>query len=225
MSSVRNLFCGWMRTLALPAYLARNKFMAETTIGIVLLAAGASTRMNNQSKQLLQFEGQSLLRRAAQTVLASASQKTVVVLGANAEKLKSEIEDLPIQIVINENWMSGMASSIKTGLSALLEENQNLAAVVVLLCDQPLVTAQTINSLIDTFKQTKNLIVASEYNETIGVPALFAREIFNELLNLKADSGAKFVIKKQAASVKKILVPEAAFDVDTLADYERLLQQ
>lgn len=199
-------------------------------IGIVILAAGASTRMNGQPKQLLQFDKQSLLRRAANTALASECHSVVVVLGANAERLRQEISNLPICIVINEDWASGMGESLKTGLSALLKENLErgsaFEAVIVTLCDQPLVTPETINRLIETFKQTKNLIVASEYNDTIGVPALFAGETFGDLLNLKGDAGARFVIKKFAASgVAKIVAPEAAFDVDTKEDYELLLQK
>ncbi len=164
------------------------------------------------------------MRRAARTALLVENQKTAVVLGANHEKLIGEIDDLPIEIVINHDWQSGMSSSIKSGLGKLLETAPEISAVVLMLCDQPFVTAQTLVHLIEKFAATKKPVVACEYEKTVGVPALFAREAFGELLALKGEAGARFVIKKFAASgLAKIIQPEAAFDIDTIEDYRRLL--
>jgi molybdenum cofactor cytidylyltransferase len=194
-------------------------------IGVIILAAGSSRRLG-EPKQLLEFEGKTLLRRAAETALAANAQKVVVVLGANSKIFRNEIVDLPLQITINQNWAKGMSGSIRIGLQRLLEIEPDLSAIVLLLCDQPFVTTKTIRRLIEKYQETKKLVVASEYDETFGVPALFAREMFNELLALKGDAGARFLIKKQAASgLAKILAQEAAFDVDTRADYQLLLQQ
>jgi molybdenum cofactor cytidylyltransferase len=145
-------------------------------------------------------------------------------LGANAETLKREIDDLAIEIVVNENWANGMSASLKCGLGKLLEVEPNLSAAVVALCDQPLIDSAIINRLVEVFRETQNQIVAAEYAETIGVPAIFARSMFDELMNLPGDGGAKQIIKKYAASLGKISVPEAAFDVDTRKDYENLLK-
>jgi molybdenum cofactor cytidylyltransferase len=196
----------------------------SSKIGLILLAAGASRRLENFPKQLLEFRGKTLLRRAAENALASKCGKTCVVLGANAEKLKREIDDLPIEIVVNENWANGMSSSLKCGLGKLLEVEPNLPAVVVTLCDQPLIDSAIIDRLTEAFSASRNQIIAAEYAETVGVPAIFARSIFDELMNLADDGGAKQIIKKHAASVGKIPVPEAAFDVDTRNDYENLLK-
>ena len=196
--------------------------MPDKSIGIIILAAGSSTRMNGQPKQLLEFEGKTLLRRAAETALSSNLRPIVVVLGANAEKLLPEIKDLPILPAINENWASGMGGSIKTGLSVLLAENRGIEAAILMLCDQPFVTAETLNRLIETFQKTKKPIAACQYSDTIGVPALFAREMFAELSALQGDAGAKAVIKKHAADVAQTPAPEAAFDVDTQADFQKL---
>jgi molybdenum cofactor cytidylyltransferase len=192
-------------------------------IGIIILAAGASTRMNGEPKQLLEFEGKTLLRRAAETALSSGASPIVIVLGANAEKLLPAIKDLPVLPVINENWATGMGGSIKTGLSVLLEENTDIEAALLMLCDQPFVTAETLNRLVETFQKTKKPIAVCEYADTIGVPALFAREMFAELSDLQGDAGAKTVIKKHAADVAPTPAPEAAFDVDTQADFQKLL--
>jgi molybdenum cofactor cytidylyltransferase len=190
---------------------------------LVLLAAGASNRLGNFPKQLLEFRGKTLIRRAAENALASKCQNVCVVLGAQAEKIKREIEDLPIEIVVNENWKQGMSSSLKCGLGKLLEIEPKLSAVAVMLADQPLVDSTIINRLIEVFLETQKPVVA-EYAETVGVPAIFSRALFDEILNLSADAGAKRIIKKYAASIKKIPVPEAAFDVDTQNDYENLLK-
>ncbi len=191
-----------------------------------MLAAGASRRLGNSPKQLLEFRGKTLIRRAAENALASRCDKICVVLGANAEKIEREIGDLPLEIVVNEDWASGMGASLKCGLEKLLEAAPNLSAVVVTLGDQPLIDAGIIDNLIEAFLKTQKPIVASEYEETVGVPAIFARSLFDELANLAAEEpgGAKRIIEKYAASVEKIPVPEAAFDIDTRADYENLLR-
>lgn len=193
-------------------------------IGIIILAAGASTRMNGVPKQLLEFEGKTLLRRAAEIALSCCvARPIVVVLGANASKLLPEIKDLPVLPTINENWASGMGSSIKTGLSVLLAENTDIEAAILMLCDQPFVTPETLNRLVETYQKTKSPIVACQYADTTGVPALFAREMFAELSNLQGDVGAKAVIKKHPADIVQMPTPEAAFDVDTQADFQKLL--
>lgn len=193
-------------------------------VGIIILAAGNSSRMEGEPKQLLKFKGQSLLRRAAETALKTDCRPVLVVLGANAERLRSEVEDLPLIIEINQNWARGMGGSLKTGLSKLLEIETESDAVIVSLCDQPRVAAEIYNRLIILQQETGKPIVASEYENITGVPALFARVMFDELLSLQGDTGAKFVIKKYADSVEKISVSEAASDVDTKQDYERLLR-
>ena len=180
--------------------------------------------MNGEPKQLLEFKGQSLLRGAAETSLATDCRPVLVVLGANAERLRSEIQDLPLTIEINENWAQGMGSSMKAGLSQLTAIEIGLDAVIISLCDQPLVTKEVYDFLIKAHQESGKPIAASEYKNTVGVPALFARSMFDELFGLEGDTGAKFVIKKNPALVERIDVPEAEFDVDSKEDYEWLLQ-
>ena len=197
--------------------------MNESKIGIIILAAGASSRLG-KPKQLLRFRGKSLVRRMAENALAFQSP-TFVVLGANAGEIKKEIEDLPVEICFNENWQSGLSSSIKTGLKKLLEIEPEASGVILLLCDQPFVDEKTIARLIETRRETQKAIVASEYDNTLGVPAFFARELFDDLLNLRGDRGARFVIEKYTDSkAAKIDAPEAAFDIDTPEDYDRIIK-
>ncbi|MGI8668446.1 MAG: nucleotidyltransferase family protein [Aridibacter sp.] len=190
-------------------------------IGVIILAAGASTRLG-RPKQLLEFKGETLLERIVEDALAS-ELITVVVLGANFGKIKKSIENLPVEIVENDDWQSGMSSSLVAGLKHLLEIQADLEAVIVLLCDQPFVDKNTISELVETQKQTNKKIVAGKYAETVGVPALFMREVFDELLKLDKKIGAKSIIKKYAETdLATISVPEADFDIDTEADFERL---
>ena len=192
-------------------------------IGLILLAAGASRRMGNRPKQLLEFEGETLLRRAAKTALSSGCRPVCVVLGANSERLRAEIADLPLAVVVNENWASGMASSLQTGLQKLLADDAKIAAVCVLLADQPLVDFRVVKRLTETFERGGgDALAASRYAETVGVPAIFPKRFFGELSSLTGDAGARKILGKYASEILTIDVPEAAQDIDSPPDYERL---
>ena len=192
--------------------------MSNPEIGIIILAAGESIRLG-KPKQLLEYEGKSLLRRSVEAALECECEKVVVVLGFKAEELAKEVGDLPVNIARNDNWAEGISSSIKTGLARLLETNPDIGAVVIMLCDQPFVNEKTIRSLVDTFQARGKPIVAAEYDGVVGVPALFDREMFDELLKLDGDTGARAVIRRSVGdNVATVPAPEAAFDVDTPAD-------
>lgn len=192
---------------------------ANNSIGIIVLAAGASGRMQ-EPKQLLEFQGVTLLRRAVETAVESVYKPVVVVLGANFEKMKAEIEDLPIDICFNEDWQSGLSSSIKSGIENLLKIAPDVAASIITLADQPFVTAKHLNLFAEKFFQSNNPVIAAGYNETCGVPALFSREIFDEFSALSGDTGAKVIIEKHRASAATINLPEASRDIDTPQDFE-----
>ncbi len=192
--------------------------MTSPTIGIIILAAGASTRMG-KPKQLLLYQGRSLLRHITEIAIASKNQPIIVVLGANAEIIKPEICQLPVQIVENLQWASGMSSSIQTGVNAL---GQNVEAVVITLCDQPFVSPEVINQLVEAYRLTPKAIVACEYADTLGVPALFHHTFFSKLANLKQGEGAKQIINKYINQVTSVPFLEGKIDIDTPDDYEQL---
>lgn len=187
-------------------------------IGIIILAAGESKRLG-KPKQLLKFQDKSLLRRITETAIET-EQKTVVILGANADKIIGEVKDLSVEIVINEDWQCGVSSSIKSGLEKLL----NFNGVILLLCDQPFINKETISRLIETQAKTQKSIIACKYEKTFGVPALFMREMFDKLLNLKGDSGAKNLMLETGENFATISAPEASFDIDTVEDFEALVR-
>src|ERR1044072_2121654 len=136
----------------------------QAKIGIVILAAGASTRMG-QPKQLLLHRGQTLLRRAVETALASVCGPVVVVIGAHAELVRREVEELPVLVAENRELEKGIRSSIQAGLHELTMTNPEIEAVIVMLADQPLVTAALINQLVDVSRNTGKRIVASAYGK------------------------------------------------------------
>jgi molybdenum cofactor cytidylyltransferase len=187
-------------------------------IGLILLAAGGSTRMG-RAKQLLVFKGRSLLRRAAEEGVASGCRPVVVVLGDRPEEMRGELAGLEVQIVVNDRWRVGMGASIRRGM----EEVQG-AAVVVMLCDQPFVTAEVIGQLIKTFRESGKAVCASSYAGTFGPPCLFAASEFERLRGMPEEQGAKRLI---AAAADVALVPfeKGAVDVDTVEDYERILNE
>ncbi len=198
--------------------------MDASNLGIIILAAGSSTRLG-EAKQLVKFQNKTLISNAIETALNSKCSDITLVLGSNSEKINREIKDfVAVKICINENWQSGMASSIKCGLEFMLKENPEVNAVIFMLCDQPLITSKHINLLFETFAETNKGIVASEYENTLGVPALFSSEMFGELLKIRGDKGAKKIIDSFPASVKTIHIPEAEFDVDTFEDVQKLSQ-
>lgn len=188
--------------------------------GIVILAAGASTRMG-QSKQLLPVKGEPLLLRSINAAIHSEAQKTVVVLGANEKAHRDLIGDLTVEIVFNERWETGMGSSIKEGLRALLEMNAPLEGIVVLVCDQPLLTADHIRQLVARHTETSKPIVASGYAATLGVPVFFHKTYFGQLMELKDEQGAKKVIQQNSGDVTLQPFPQGEIDLDTPEDYER----
>jgi molybdenum cofactor cytidylyltransferase len=213
--------------------------MNSSTVGLIILAAGASTRMGTP-KQLLTYRGRSFirhitesaicasqrsterLRRSQRFAIASVCQPIAVVLGAHAERIKPEISQLPVQIVENQQWAEGMSTSIRVGLEALLAMNPNLEAVAIALCDQPFVSFPILDRIVEAYHLTGKPIIASEYSGTLGVPALFNGTLFSELMTLKSTEGAKKLIKKHIHEVFSVPFAEGAIDIDTPKDYEQL---
>lgn len=194
-----------------------------SAVGLILLAAGAATRMGT-AKQLLPYRGQSLLRRAVETALATTCWPLIVVLGANAESMWAELEGLPVECVKNAAWEEGMGASIRTGMEALstVEGGTKVESVVLMMCDQPMLTSTHLEALVMAHAMTGNTIVASDYGPTQGPPVLFPHSLFSELRRLEGGQGAKHLLHKYADRLVTVSFPEGLMDVDTPEDYERL---
>ena len=192
-------------------------------IGLVILAAGASTRMG-RPKQLLEYQDKTLIHHTVNIAVASLGEPIVVVLGAYAELIKPEIQSFPVTPALNLEWREGMSTSMRVGIKTLLVLNPQLGAIVLMLCDQPFVSTSLINQLVETYHRTKQPIVASQYGEVVGVPALFDSQFFPLLLKLKGDRGARQIITEYLSTVVAIPFPSGEFDLDTPRDYARLGQ-
>jgi molybdenum cofactor cytidylyltransferase len=192
-------------------------------IGAIILAAGSSSRLG-KPKQLLIFENESLLERAIKAAQNAEVDQLVVILGDNVDEIQSKIDLSSRKVLINHNWSSGMASSMQLGLRYLIE-NYNLEAVLLLLCDQPYTIADVLNSIIKAYKESGKGIIASKYQNTLGVPALFDKRYFDEMLSLKSTEGAKKIILSHVEDTVTIDFPLGAIDIDTVADYEKLIHQ
>lgn len=196
------------------------------TVGVVLLAAGGSSRLG-QPKQLLKHQGQTLVRRAAEAALGVGLGPVVGVLGAHHEAIALELTGLPLHCVHHADWALGPGGSLKAGLSAVLATESSggptVDAVLVMLCDQLRVDASHLKALVTTWRTTGAAVVASAYDGTQGVPALFSRSVFAELDALSPAQGARGVIARDTSRVETVALPGGHLDVDTPEDLVYLM--
>ncbi|MEM9671510.1 MAG: nucleotidyltransferase family protein [Bacteroidota bacterium] len=189
-------------------------------ITTIILAAGEARRMG-QPKQLMQIQDQSLVERAVRTA-QSVSEWVVVVTGAYQEQVRKEVAPLGVITVHNSQWASGMGSSISTGIQKAMSFSSVPGAVIIMLCDQPLVDEELLKQLIKVHKDTRKPLVASAYRDVLGVPAVFAEPLFRELLKLQGKIGAQKVIARYASEAASVDFPQGSDDVDTPEDYARV---
>jgi len=187
----------------------------------IILAAGASTRMG-RAKQLLQWQGKSLIERSVAIALEAGLWPVVAVLGSRAKQVEKVLETHQVSIAYNKDWESGMGSSVATGLESALQINPDLSAACFLLTDQPYLHSDLIKAMLRVFKEKEVPGVAAAYEDTLGVPALFGKALFPELLALRGKKGAKPLINKYANQLGRVPFPKGGIDLDYPEDWERL---
>ena len=200
--------------------------MKKTTanIAIVILAAGASSRMGSP-KQLLKWGEDSLLNHAINTALNTSACEVIVVLGANHELIEKEIEYTSITILENENWNLGLGKSIGCAVNYVLKSKTKTQGVLITLADQPLIDSSFLNTIIQDFSPKEYQIIATAYDDNKnGVPVLFDKIYFEALSILSDDFGAKHLIKLHETFVKTLKAPVKNVDLDSKEDYENLLK-
>jgi len=188
---------------------------------LLILAAGSSSRLG-QPKQKLFYKGKSLLQRAVDEGLASDCSDVLIVLGANEESVRIEIDQKDVRIVVNKDWEKGMSSSIKCGINALIKNKPEISQAIIMLCDQPFVDAEILNRLITEKQLSGKAIAACSYNNTLGTPVLFDGIFFPELLSLEGQQGAKKLVFNNQDQVVSVPFPFGNIDIDTMEDYEKL---
>jgi len=192
------------------------------TTAAVILAAGASTRLG-EPKQLAVLGGETLLERAVRVARQAGCSPVVVVLGAEAERIRAGCKLGDAVVIVNEQWQEGMATSIATGLGAVSSGLRAVRAgditvsgVVLMTCDQPTVTAEHLRRLTETGEVT-----ASAYAGRRGVPAYFPSSSFAALQALTGDAGARELLRSAGA----LELAGGELDIDTpeaLAEARRL---
>ena len=195
------------------------------TTGIVILAAGASSRLG-EPKQNLEFRGKSLLNHAIDVALESKCNFIVVVTGAfNYDVfIPANGHSGHIKILQNPLWQEGIASSIRLGLTYLQDNSSHLKEVIFMVCDQPFVNSDLLNSLLNEKYASGKHIVACAYQNTLGTPVLFDKSYFEILKNVKGDEGAKKIVFNNMNNVEAIPFPYGYLDIDTKQDYDLLLK-
>jgi len=187
----------------------------------VILAAGAASRMG-RPKQLLDWGGRPLVRVVAEAALAARLDVRVVV-GAARDAVAAALDGLPIEIVESPAYATGQSASLRAGIAAL---GPQVAAALVLLGDQPFVTAAIVERIVGAWRDTGAAIVAPVYAGQRGNPVLFDRAVFPELLKIEGDQGARAILAADRTRVHLVEFddPRPLADIDTPEDYQRLVR-
>jgi len=187
-------------------------------VACVLLAAGASRRLGFP-KQLLLLDGETLLHRTARLALLVGLKPVYVMLGSRADELRNELSGLPaVEVVINADWETGMASSLRAGIERFRSGGEHPDRILVLVCDQTGLTEEHLRRLMAESAAHPDRIVASGYGEKVGVPAIFPATYLDELSRIEGDHGARELLGRHANEVLRVSFPEGAVDIDTVQD-------
>jgi len=197
-----------------------GEVMTQPEIAAVVLAAGASSRMG-EPKQLMPVGGRPMVRRVTEAVCAAGLGQVIVVVGAHAGAVQQAVDELPVETVVNANWIEGMSSSLRAGVLALRPE---IRAVVIVLADQPALTPDLLRALAVCYQKTGSQIVAPYYGGQRGNPVLFDRALFPELLALGGDRGARELLVRREQEIERVETndPMLLADVDTREDYQAI---
>ena len=193
----------------------------KSNIELLIMAAGASRRLG-QPKQLVNYKGNSLIRRITKEAIKADIGNVTVVIGANNDAVKSEIQDLNAEIFLNNEWEEGLGASIRNGLSHVLKKNPVTQAILLMMVDQPFVESEHLQKLANAYDPTRPMIVASAYSSTFGVPVLFDKTYFKEILQLKGDEGGKKVFVKYIRQIVEIPFTEGSIDIDEKEDLKSI---
>ena len=194
----------------------------DAQLGIIILAAGKASRMG-EPKALLTYQGNSFLLNTYNLAQSVHPKGIVTVLGHYFDQMSTHCNTHKIPFVLNKAYENGMSSSIQCGLTHLLSHFPQVNMVLILLADQPKINTEHINALLNKVRSSRCLMVCTAYNSTYGVPAVFMKEYFHELLALKGEKGAKNLIEKGVLNHENtVLCEDGKLDIDTPEDYLNL---
>jgi len=193
----------------------------KTNIEILIMAAGASRRLG-QPKQLVDYHGQSLIRRISKECIDAKIGRVTVVTGFNHEEIEKEISDLKVNIFYNAVWEEGLGASIRNSLKHVLDNKPQTNAILLTMVDQPFVNADHLKKLAKAYDPSRPMIIASAYSSTFGVPVLFDSQYFEEMKQLKGDEGGKKIFVKYLRNIVEIPFIQGAIDIDEKEDLKTL---
>ena len=185
----------------------------------LVLAAGSAKRFGS-SKQLAEFDGMPLARRALEVAADVFGDRTMLVVGHDWQAVTQSCSPLPGFLLMNDCHEHGLGSSIACATRSVRHAAQ---AVIVILADQPLVTAEHLRNLRDNWSGADNEIVATGFGDTAGAPVLFPRSCFDDLAVLQGDKGGQHLLSDERFTVRKIVFEPASVDIDTRAALDRLI--
>jgi len=188
----------------------------------VILAAGGSTRYG-QSKLLLPWKGQPLIRHIAEIAYNSRLDTLYVILGSETDRVYQALSGIPCHFVINLNWKNGLSSSVKTAVKSLADEDVD--ASMFLLGDQPFISVELINKILDLYLKERQPITAPIIESKRSNPVLFDCSVFPDLLATEGDKGGRDLFTKHATAWLEWKDPNLLKDIDTPQDYEEILKE
>jgi molybdenum cofactor cytidylyltransferase len=194
--------------------------MAHSSCTAVILAAGASRRLG-QAKQLVTIDGEPLLGRTVRTAAEAGCQPIIVVLGFEAERMRSALDGFRVIIAVNKDWRAGMGSSMRCGVETALQISPAPEDILLMVCDQIRLSADVLRRLLRLHGLANYPITAARYGGVLGVPAVFSSNFFPDLLEVSGDRGARGILERNAVRVGMLDVLEGEFDLDTPDDLER----
>ncbi|MFL6547729.1 MAG: NTP transferase domain-containing protein [Povalibacter sp.] len=193
----------------------------SSSLHVIVLAAGSSSRLG-QPKQLVRIGGRPALHRVVSSATGLAGHSVTVVVGSHASDLSRLLAHSPASVLVNRHWEEGMASSVRCGLSALPAACD---AVLILLGDQVAVTSDDLKRLAAAWNGQDGSIAAATYDQHVGVPAIFPRTFFPELMELRGDQGARRIIERNSYRLIRVPMQNAAIDLDTPEDLVAITQR
>ena len=188
------------------------------SVTAIILGAGESSRMG-KPKMLLPFGDTTMIGTVISNVLASSVEKAIVVLGSNYESHRQVIKDYPVEIVHNKQYQEGMLSSVQCGLKAVSKTSD---AVMVLLGDQPMIQAEEMDQLIESYRDSEKEIAIAIHEKKRGHPILFGRKFINEILGFPREASLRDILQNHPAEILEMKTANDRIlrDIDTENDYQ-----
>jgi molybdenum cofactor cytidylyltransferase len=196
----------------------RTSTTREPIVFAAVLAAGSSRRFGRH-KLLETVNGKPLVRHTAEIARTVCGDRSILVTGYESAAVSAAAGDAPQYLIVNDRHEQGMGGSIALAARSV---SHVADALILLFADQPLVTAQHVETLVATWSGAPDQIVATAFAATVGPPVLFPRGAFDALGRLSGDAGAKSVLRDPRFDVRTVPFEAAAIDIDTPADLERL---